>query len=168
MKQDPENYWEQIERLELMIKGAELKAGIIFSFHSLVLGLFFERFDKFSEDLLNSPSFIFFLIVWLLAVLISIYFAVKCFIPKIDLDYERNVFFFGDTVNRFENVQEYTKKLIEVCGDEKQLFQQLSEQIHVESKITNFKFKQVKKSITSLAISLVAIVPVIICGLLNL
>ena len=167
MIHDPENYWEQIERLELLIKGAELKAGIIFSFHSLILGLFFDRFDDFKHVLLESIPFAIASIIWLISALVSIYFAVKCFIPKINLEYDRNVFFFGDAVNRFENVQEYSEKLMEVCQDEKQLFRQLSEQIHVESKIINFKFIQVKKSISALAISLVAMIPVIIFGLLS-
>ncbi len=35
MRQDPNNYWEQLERLEKLIRASELKAGIIFSFHSL-------------------------------------------------------------------------------------------------------------------------------------
>ena len=43
---DPNNYWEQLERLEKLIRASELKAGVIFSFHSLVLGLFFDRFEE--------------------------------------------------------------------------------------------------------------------------
>ena len=45
MIHDPNNYWEQLERLEKLIRAAELKAGIIFSFHSLILGLFIDRLD---------------------------------------------------------------------------------------------------------------------------
>ena len=41
-KQDPNNYWEQLERLEKLIRASELKAGVIFSFHGLILGVFFE------------------------------------------------------------------------------------------------------------------------------
>ena len=40
MAHDPNNYWEQLERLEKLIRASELKAGVIFSFHSLILGLF--------------------------------------------------------------------------------------------------------------------------------
>ena len=45
MRQDPNNYWEQLERLEKLIRASELKAGIIFSFHSLILGLFIDRIE---------------------------------------------------------------------------------------------------------------------------
>ena len=46
-QQDPNNYWEQLERLEKLIRASELKAGVIFSFHSLILGLFVDRLDFF-------------------------------------------------------------------------------------------------------------------------
>lgn len=46
MAQDPNNYWEQLERLEKLIRASELKAGVIFSFHSLILGLFVDRDRK--------------------------------------------------------------------------------------------------------------------------
>jgi len=41
--QDSNNYWEQLERMEKLIRAAEVKAGVIFSFHSLILGLFVDR-----------------------------------------------------------------------------------------------------------------------------
>ena len=34
MSQDSNNYWEQLERLEKLIRASELKAGVVFSFHS--------------------------------------------------------------------------------------------------------------------------------------
>jgi len=168
MKQDPENYWEQIERLEVLIKGAELKAGLIFSFHSVVLGLFFDRFDEikavFFENTLNTVL----LGIWILFVVISGFYSIQCFIPRINLKYDKNVFFFGDAVNKFENVKAFTKEFMAVCGDKERLFQQLSEQVHVESRVTNYKFKCVKRSVRYLAISLVAIIPVIVIGLINM
>ena len=70
-----------------------------------------------------------------------------------ELSYDRNVFFFGDAANRFENAETYTKELIETCGSEEKLYQLLAEQIHVESKIIEGKFKNVKRSILFFAIS---------------
>ena len=47
MSQDSFSYWEQLKRLEKLIKNSELKAGVVFSFHSLILGLFIDRLDDF-------------------------------------------------------------------------------------------------------------------------
>ena len=133
MRQDPNNYWEQLERLEKLIRASELKAGVIFSFHSLILGLFADRLVYFHEIFKDSTPLIILLILWLLSVLISIYFTFKCFRPRIELKYDKNVFFFKNAVYEFGDINEYSKKLIEVCGSEEELYTQLSQQIHVES-----------------------------------
>ena len=41
MHHDPNNFWEQLERLEKLIRASEMKAGLILSFQSIILGLFF-------------------------------------------------------------------------------------------------------------------------------
>lgn len=167
MKQDSNNYWEQFERLERLIKASELKAGLIFSFHGLILGVFFDRLDAFKHIFSENVIFSILVGVWITVVLISIFFALKCFIPKIEMKYNNNVFFFGDIVHKFGDVKSFSKHFIDVCGDEKRLYEQLSEQIHVESKIIEFKFRCVKLSLNFMAISLIILVPWLIIGFLN-
>ena len=167
MPQDPINYWEQFERLERLIKASELKAGLIFSFHSLVLGLFFDRMNTFRELFENSIAFSILVGIWLSLTLVSLFFSVKCFIPRIERSYDKNVFFFGDIVHRFGDVKAFSKAFMEVCEDEQKLYEQLSEQIHVESKIIDYKFRFVQYSMNFLAVSLVCIVPLIVVGLVQ-
>lgn len=158
---DPNNYWEQLERLEKLIRASELKAGVIFSFHSLVLGLFFERFEQL-EDMLNSSIVsIVFVFLWFFSVIISIFYCFKCFKPQIELKYDKNVFFFGDAVRAFGTIEEYTKKLIEVCSTEEELYKQLGEQIHVECKIIDAKFKCVHRSMQFFGLSVIFVILII-------
>ena len=72
-KQDTNNYWEQLERLEKLIRASELKAGIIFSFHSLILGLFLDRLDNFKHIFEESTLLMSFALCWILLVLVSIF-----------------------------------------------------------------------------------------------
>ena len=153
MSHDPNNYWEQLERLEKLIRASELKAGVIFSFHSLILGLFVDRLDYFQQLFQRSGVFIFLFALWLLFVFISIYFCFRCFMPRMELKYPKNVFFFMDAVRAFGGIEEYTAKIIEICKDEDALAAQLSQQIHVESKIIDKKFTSVQKSIKSFGVS---------------
>ncbi|MEN8125725.1 MAG: Pycsar system effector family protein [Bacteroidota bacterium] len=155
---DPNNYWMQLERLERLIRASELKSGIIFSFHSVILGFFFDRMDYLQQIFQNNIFFIILVSLWLIFVFISLFFSIKCFIPKMELKYDKNVFFFRDAVYRFGNVEEYRKKIIDVCNNQDELFKHLSEQIHVESKIIEFKFKYVKRSIIFFAISFIFVV----------
>ena len=155
MQQDPNNYWMQMERLERLIRASELKAGIIFSFHSLILGLFFDRLEYLQGVFNGNVVFIILICLWMVFVLISIFFAFKCFMPRMELKYDKNVFFFRDAIYAFGSIEEYTNKLIEVCKSEEELFKHLSHQIHIESKIIDHKFKSVQKSIKFFAISFI-------------
>lgn len=168
MKLDPINYWEQIERLERLIKASELKAGLIFSFHSLILGFFVDKTVDFQHIFSTCSIFTITSIIWIFMVLISIFYAVKCFVPRIESKHANNVFFFGDIIHEFGDMKSYSKELIKVCSDEDELFKQLGEQIFVESGIINYKFKNVKKALKFLIISLIAVIPVIITGTIHL
>lgn len=156
--QDPNNFWEQLERLEKLIRASELKAGIIFSFHSLILGLFVDRLDYFSDIFKNNPIFYVLVSIWITFVLISIFFTFKCFRPRIEVKFKKNVFFFKDAVTSFGNIDEYSKKLMDICTDEKELFTQLSHQIFIESKIIDQKFESVQKSIKYFAYSFIVLI----------
>ncbi len=165
--QDPNNYWEQLERLEKLIRASELKAGVIFSFHSLILGLFADRLEHFQELFNDSIPLLILAILWLFSVLISIFYCFKCFRPRIELKYDKNVFFFRNAVYEFGSITEYSKKLIEVCGNKVELFDQLSQQIHVESKIIDQKFKSVNYSIKFFGLSFIFIILILMISVLN-
>lgn len=158
MRQDPNNYWEQLERLEKLIRASEFKAGVVFSFHSLILGIFIDRLEQLRPLFIENKFSIVICILWMIAVFISIFYCFKCFKPQIELSYDKNVFFFQDAVRAYGGEKEYTKKLLEVCADEKELFEQLGEQIHAESKIIDQKFKCVRYAIGFFALSFLFVI----------
>jgi hypothetical protein len=161
MKIDPISLWMQIERLERMIRAAELKAGLIISFHSLILGLLFDKLELIKPIFDENILYFILASIWILLVIFSLYFSIKCFIPRLELKYDDNVFFFGDIVSRFGDAKEYSAKLKEVCKDENEFISQLAEQIHAESNIIGIKFKYVQKSIKFLAYSFIFVVLII-------
>lgn len=165
---EPENYWEQMERLERLIRASELKAGIIFSFHSLVIGVFFDRMEVLSETFHNSTIFIILVVLWLIIVFISIFYALQCFIPKLEVRFDKNVFFFKDAVNHFGDIHEYSKKLMNTVADREELFDQLGQQIYIESKIVETKFRSVKRAMKFMAYSCIVVVLIMILWLIQL
>ena len=168
MTQDSNNYWEQLERLEKLIRASELKAGVIFSFHGLILGLLADRLEYLNQLFKDNSIVIILSVIWISSVLISIFYCFKCFRPRIELKYDKNGFFFRNAVYEFGNIKEYSKKLIEVCGSEEELFDQLSQQIHVESKIIDQKFKSVNNSIKFFGLSFFFIVVILIVSMITL
>ena len=168
MIQDSNNYWEQLERLEKLIRASELKAGVIFSFHSLILGLFVDRISNFQEIFQESNVYLVLACLWILFVIISIFYCFKCFMPRIVSKYDNNVFFFKNAAYAFGNMEEYTKKLMEVCVSKEELYRQLSQQIHIESIIIDKKFESVRKSIKFFGISFIFILMMLIFWLVRL
>ena len=65
-----------------------------------------------------------------------------------------NVFFFGDVISKFGNINEYSQKLLETTIDKEKIYDQLGQQIYINAKITAAKFKNVNASLKYLAISL--------------
>ncbi|NMM48510.1 Pycsar system effector family protein [Marinigracilibium pacificum] len=161
-EQDPNNYWLQLERLERLIRASELKAGVIFSFHSLILGLLVDRLD-YLQGLFEESIIVLILgSAWILLVLVSIYYCFRCFMPRMVLNYKSNVFFFRDAIYAFGDVEKFSKHYIETCGDIKQLCLELSQQVHIESKIIDQKFASVQLSIKYFASSFIALILILI------
>lgn len=167
-KQDPNNYWEQLERLEKLIRASELKAGVIFSFHGLILGVFFDRLEQLSPLFQEGIVFIVLACFWMITSLISIFFCFKCFKPQITKKYEKNVLFFRDAVYSFGSIDKFSKKLIEIFGQEEDFYSQLSQQIYIESKIIDQKFKNVEHAIKYFALSFIFIIIIVVVWFIHL
>jgi hypothetical protein len=158
MEQDTNNYWEQLERLEKLIRASELKAGILFSFHSLVLGLFVDRIQSFEHLFKDSIPFLILVLLWSASVIISIYYCFRCFQPSMQLKYKTNVFFFRDAAKEFDSVNSYVKEITKICETNEEIVKKLSEQIHAESVIIEQKFFHVKRAIRFFLLSFIFII----------
>ena len=160
--QDPNNYWEQLERLEKLFRASEIKAGVLFSFHSLILGIIADRLHTYYSSFGESNLLIALGVIWISFVIISLFYCFKSLRPKIEVRYKKNVFFFRDAAHKFGTMEEYVTYLIQVCGSEEQLYEQLGEQIYVESKIIDSKFKSVQNSIIFFGFSFILLIAIII------
>ena len=167
-RQDPNNYWEQLERLEKLIRASELKAGVIFSFHGLILVVFFDRLEELQPLFQEGELFIVLDSFWMISSLISIYFCFKCFKPQITKKYEKNVLFFRDAVYSFGSIEKYTKRLIEIFGEEEDFYSQLGQQIYIESMIIDKKFQHVENAIKYFALSFIFIIIIVIVWFIHL
>ncbi|PKA83098.1 hypothetical protein ATE92_1244 [Ulvibacter sp. MAR_2010_11] len=149
-----DHYWGSINYIASLIKASELKAGLILSFYGILLNFIFQSigtvFDATSNDLI-----LYILIgAWFFCTAASIFYCVRCFIPKIEGNYDKNIFFFGDVTSKFGSIKEFAQTFYKVSVDEEQLFGQLGEQIFIISKIAAWKFRNVKRAIRLLALGL--------------
>lgn len=149
-----DHYWGSMNHMNSMIKSSEIKAGLILSFYGILLNLIYQGIQ--SLEIQTGQAILLYAMagLWFLATTISIFFCIRCFTPKIEGNYDKNLFFFGDVITKFGDIKQFAKTFYEISINEKQLFQQLGEQIFILSKIASWKFKNVKYAIIFLAISL--------------
>ena len=147
-----DHYWGSINYLQGLIKSSELKAGLILSFYGILLNFMYQNMDEVSTG-----DVIVYVILglWFASTMISIYFSIRSFIPRIEAKYDKNIFFFGDVITKFGSIKEFSKTFHEISVDEDRLFDQLGQQIFIISKIAAKKFRNVNMSLRFLAIGLV-------------
>ncbi|MDP3313958.1 Pycsar system effector family protein [Lutibacter sp.] len=161
-----DHYWGSINYVSGLIKASEIKAGLILSFFGIVLNFIFQ---KLMLVIVNFPNDIFLYIIlglWFTCTALSIYFSIRCFIPRIEAKYDKNIFFFGDIISKFGNIHEFSKTFYRISLDEEQLFDHLGQQIYIISKIASLKFKNVKRSLQFMAYGMFLLLIVIIYSLL--
>ena len=92
--------------------------------------------------------------LWFICTATSIYFSIRCFMPRLEGNYDKNVFYFGDVITKFGSIKEFSKTFYNISLNEEELFDQLGQQIFIISKIAALKFKYVNRSLRFLALSL--------------
>jgi hypothetical protein len=149
-----DHYWGSINYVSGLIKASELKAGLILSFYGILLNFIYQSIGTL---LVNADSDTILYVLfgsWVACTAASVFFCVRCFIPKIEGKFTPNVFFFGDVISKFGDEKQFSKTFHEVSLNEDELFAQLGEQIYIISKIAAWKFKNVRRAIRFLAIGL--------------
>lgn len=152
-----DHYWGSINYISSLIKASELKAGLILSFYGILLNFIFQSIDGIFDASSNNPMLYVLIGAWFFCTAASIFYCVRCFIPKIEGNYDKNIFFFGDVISKFGSIKEFAKTFYKVSVDEEQLFGQLGEQIYIISKIAAWKFRNVKRAIRLLALGLIVL-----------
>ncbi|MDX1314468.1 MAG: DUF5706 domain-containing protein [Eudoraea sp.] len=148
-------YWESIRYIYELNRTSEIKAGLIMSFYGLVLGVTFEMAANMETNFRPSIFLIVVIIIYFFFVGRSIYFSFKCFLPHIETNFDKNMFFFHDVITQYGDIHSFTKKFHDLLGKEDELYSHLGQQIYVNSLIVSQKFVNVNKSVRNLAYSFI-------------
>ena len=157
-----DHYWGSINYVLSLIRASEIKAGLILSFYGILLNFVFQNIDLVLVQASNDLPLYILLAFWFICTVASIYFSIRCFMPKIEAKYDKNIFFFGDVVSRFGTINEFSKLFYKISLDEEELFDQLGQQIFIISKIAAMKFRHVNRSLKFLALGLLFLLFVVL------
>ncbi|WP_034917873.1 Pycsar system effector family protein [Gillisia sp. CAL575] len=157
-----DHYWGSINYVTSLIKSSELKAGLILTFYGILLNFIYQSWGMLIKEISSDVLFDVLVGLWFICTGASIFFSVRCFMPKIEGNYDKNIFFFGDVISKFGNIKEFARTFYTVSLDEDLLFEQLGEQIYIISKIAAWKFRNVKRAIYLLALGLFLLLVVVV------
>jgi len=158
-----DHYWGSINYVFSLIKASEIKAGLILSFYGILLNVTYSNIVTVLQKEDNTWLLYILLISWVVSTVISVYYSIRCFIPKIENTYDPNIFFFGDIISKFGTIREFSQTFYNISLTEEELFDHLGQQIFINSKISAYKFKCVNNAIRFLAIGLTILFAAIIC-----
>lgn len=162
-----DHYWGSINYVFSLIKASEIKAGLILSFYGILLNVIYDNVVAVLQRG-GFPWLLYALIIsWVVCTIISIYYSIRCFIPKIESTYDPNIFFFGDIITKFGTIREFSQTFYDISLTEEELFDHLGQQIFINSKISAYKLRCVNYAIRFLAIGLGILFLAIICYLIT-
>jgi len=161
-----DHYWGSINYVFELIKSSEIKAGLILSFYGILLNFSYQKLAYLLVTYPNNILLYILLGLWFCCTVISIHFSIRCFIPRIEAKFDKNIFFFGDIISKFGNIHEFSKTFYEISLDEDQVFDHLGQQIFIISKIATMKFKNVSRSLHFLAFGMLLLLIVMIYSLI--
>ncbi|MBJ2175560.1 ABC transporter ATP-binding protein [Aureibaculum sp. A20] len=150
-----DHYWGSINYIFNLIKASEIKAGLILSFYGILFNFIYKSFASVSGTDTYHTFLYILLGLWLICTIISVYFCIRCFMPRIETKFDKNIFFFGDVITKFGDIKQFSKLFHEISKDEDRLFDQLGQQVYINSKIAALKFKNVNRALRFLALGLV-------------
>jgi len=157
-----DHYWGSINYVSDLIKASEIKAGLILTFYGVLLNFIYSNSETVIEKIGNEIGFYIISTLWFFCIAVSVYHSVRCFMPRIEDKYDKNVFFFGDVITKFGDIKHFSKTFFKISLDEAELFDQLGQQIYINSKIAGMKFQNINKSLRYLAISLILMTVLVI------
>lgn len=157
-----DHYWGSISYVSSLIKASEIKAGLILSFYGILLNFVYQNINLVLGHFENNTIIYILLTIWFSCAVISIYYSIRCFMPRIESKYDRNIFFFGDVITKFGDIKEFSKTFFSISIDEDQLFDQLGQQIFINAKIANLKFQNVQKALRFLAIQFIFLLIIVL------
>ena len=164
-----DHYWGSMNYVFSLIKASEIKAGLLLTFYGILLNFIYQRIESVFMAYPNNLPLYLLLGLWFCLTAISIAFCIRCFIPRIEGKYEKNIFFFGDVITKFGGIKEFSKTFYRISLDEEELFDHLGQQIFIISKIAAHKFKNVNRALRFLVLGMVVLlVTVAYCAILAL
>jgi len=151
MNQIIEVLWDNYILVTDLIKFSDAKAGAILAADSVIALSIFANMNNIKEYIVNNDIILLLFIIGAIAYCGSFLLAVFSIIPKMKIDKEKSILFFGHIAENYKSAQDYEKDAIEKLGEEKVLISEICQEIWINSLIARKKYALVSWSLWLLA-----------------
>ena len=156
------NYWDLIEYNVHHIRHSELKASLILTAYGIIFGLAYDVSGNLPIPEKYKYVLYTLIIIFIGFTLTSIFYSFKTYIPRINHKLKKSVFFFHDVNFYYKKPETYSKELIRVMENEKELKELLAEQAYINGVIASDKYVNVSKSIKFMIYSFCSLVVLLV------
>ena len=109
-----DHYWGSINYIFGLIRASEIKAGLILSFYGILLNFIHRNMEEVAA-LGATYQFMYILLgLWVSATIASIFFSIRCFMPRIEAKFDKNIFFFRDVITNYGDIKEFSKTFYKI------------------------------------------------------
>lgn len=157
-----EEYWKILQSINDWIKYSDTKATILLTLYSVIITIVYSNAEAVYNSLNSSNSILFSGVVSVVLAIVSIVFSFLCINPSLKNKNPNSIIYFGHIKAKFETHELYKTEAEEKMNDPEKYTEEISEQIHTNSKIAWQKFSNITWSIRffflftlSLALSLI-------------
>ena len=126
-----DHYWGSINYVASLIKASELKAGLILTFYGILLNFIYNHSQSVIESMTGLIGFYILSGLCFISIVVSVFYSVRCFMPRIEDKYDKSIFFFGDVISSYGDIRKFSKTFYEISMDEDRLFSQLGQKIFI-------------------------------------
>ncbi len=154
MSDSLDNLWKTYGIINEWIKFSDAKAGAVLALNGVIIGLIYSNLQNNPGDFTKHPIIFTSLMLGILVGCISIYFCLRCLNPTLKLGEPNSLIFFSHISQKFKKYEDYVNAANNAFNDEKNLQDDLSQQIWVNSKVAHNKYVAVTWAIRLLSLTL--------------
>lgn len=143
MNHSTDTLWKIYENINEWIRFADTKASAIIGVNAILAGFVVSNLPAFRTYLVGNPLLATIAILTAISNVVSVYFAVKCLNPTLDVGEPISFFYFAHIALGFDSAEKYSLQLQELLNNQSNLYDNIASQIWANSKIAWKKYKAV-------------------------
>lgn len=146
--------WKIYENISEWIRFADTKASAIIGINAILVGFVVSNLSVVITSLKGNPLLIVIVSLATISGIASVYFAIKCLSPTLNVGEPTSFIYFAHIALGFDSAEKYSRQIQNSLNNKSEFYEHIASEIWANSKIAWRKYKAVTWSTRLLAISI--------------